>query len=327
MLIVPHGGENDSCQPTSSCPRWASRSLRAPSPSGSRRPAIASKRTSRSSRSPPTKSMRRFPRPSPACSPRSSSRRGNCQINTVVAVLAKKGPSPAKTAKKEHANPSQAAAPQGQARRFETSATDDAAGSLTADARRDIEIAMPQMGESIFEGTITKWLKKVGDTCRERRAALRDFDRQSGCGDSFARGRSADRDQSGEGETVQINAVVAVIGGQCLHNSGDAPRRSRDAKHPTAKPSAARPSAVRRHCSRDGRGDHVVAAGAADCERAQRSICAGCRVRVKRPHQQRRHSALHRSLAARPAMRRALQQPKAQCGRHRRWRSQPKWCR
>ena len=23
---------------------------------------------------------------------------------------------------------------------------------------------MPQMGESIFEGTITKWLKKVGDT-------------------------------------------------------------------------------------------------------------------------------------------------------------------
>ena len=25
------------------------------------------------------------------------------------------------------------------------------------------EVVMPQMGESIFEGTITKWLKKVGD--------------------------------------------------------------------------------------------------------------------------------------------------------------------
>ena len=24
-------------------------------------------------------------------------------------------------------------------------------------------VIMPQMGESIFEGTITKWLKKVGD--------------------------------------------------------------------------------------------------------------------------------------------------------------------
>ncbi len=26
------------------------------------------------------------------------------------------------------------------------------------------EVLMPQMGESIFEGTITKWLKKPGDT-------------------------------------------------------------------------------------------------------------------------------------------------------------------
>ena len=25
------------------------------------------------------------------------------------------------------------------------------------------EVIMPQMGESIFEGTITKWLKKIGD--------------------------------------------------------------------------------------------------------------------------------------------------------------------
>ncbi|HEX8811354.1 MAG TPA: biotin/lipoyl-containing protein, partial [Terracidiphilus sp.] len=26
------------------------------------------------------------------------------------------------------------------------------------------EVIMPQMGESIVEGTITKWLKKLGDT-------------------------------------------------------------------------------------------------------------------------------------------------------------------
>ena len=25
------------------------------------------------------------------------------------------------------------------------------------------DVVMPQMGESIFEGTITKWLKKAGD--------------------------------------------------------------------------------------------------------------------------------------------------------------------
>jgi pyruvate dehydrogenase E2 component (dihydrolipoamide acetyltransferase) len=26
-----------------------------------------------------------------------------------------------------------------------------------------VDVVMPQMGESIFEGTITKWLKKVGE--------------------------------------------------------------------------------------------------------------------------------------------------------------------
>ncbi len=26
-----------------------------------------------------------------------------------------------------------------------------------------VEVVMPQMGESIFEGTVTKWLKKPGD--------------------------------------------------------------------------------------------------------------------------------------------------------------------
>jgi pyruvate dehydrogenase E2 component (dihydrolipoamide acetyltransferase) len=26
------------------------------------------------------------------------------------------------------------------------------------------DVIMPQMGESIFEGTITKWLKKAGDS-------------------------------------------------------------------------------------------------------------------------------------------------------------------
>ena len=34
------------------------------------------------------------------------------------------------------------------------------------------EVVMPQMGESIFEGTITKWLKKVRRCSSERRAAV-----------------------------------------------------------------------------------------------------------------------------------------------------------
>ena len=34
------------------------------------------------------------------------------------------------------------------------------------------DVVMPQMGESIFEGTITKWLKKTGDAVREGRTSL-----------------------------------------------------------------------------------------------------------------------------------------------------------
>ena len=29
------------------------------------------------------------------------------------------------------------------------------------------DVVMPQMGESIFEGTITKWLKKAGDVVQK----------------------------------------------------------------------------------------------------------------------------------------------------------------
>ena len=52
------------------------------------------------------------------------------------------------------------------------------------------DVVMPQMGESIVEGTLTKWLKKPGDTRGARRAAVRDFDRQGGHRDSLA-GRRA----------------------------------------------------------------------------------------------------------------------------------------
>ena len=34
------------------------------------------------------------------------------------------------------------------------------------------DVIMPQMGESIFEGTITKWLKKPGERVAARRAAV-----------------------------------------------------------------------------------------------------------------------------------------------------------
>ena len=56
-------------------------------------------------------------------------------------------------------------------------------------------VVMPQMGESIAEGTIVRWIKKVGDNGRSRRAAVRDLDRQGRRRDPVAGGRRPDRDQ------------------------------------------------------------------------------------------------------------------------------------
>ena len=75
------------------------------------------------------------------------------------------------------------------------------------------EVLMPQMGESITEGTLTKWLKKVGDKV-ERDEPLFEIstDKVDAEIPSPAEGTLQEIKVT-EGATVQINTVVAVIGG------------------------------------------------------------------------------------------------------------------
>src|ERR1700689_3873327 len=75
------------------------------------------------------------------------------------------------------------------------------------------EVIMPQRGESIFEGTITKWLKKPGDTV-ERDEPLFEIstDKVDAEIPSPAAGVLTEIKVQA-GATVQINSVVAVIGG------------------------------------------------------------------------------------------------------------------
>jgi 2-oxoglutarate dehydrogenase E2 component (dihydrolipoamide succinyltransferase) len=72
---------------------------------------------------------------------------------------------------------------------------------------------MPQMGESIAEGTITKWLKKVGDTV-ERDEPLFEIstDKVDAEIPSPAAGVLTEIRYQ-EGETVEVNLVVAVLDG------------------------------------------------------------------------------------------------------------------
>jgi len=74
-----------------------------------------------------------------------------------------------------------------------------------------IDIVMPQMGESIFEGTITKWLKKPGDKV-ERDEPL--FEISTDKVDAEIPSPSAGvlkEIKFGEGQTVPIQTVVGVI--------------------------------------------------------------------------------------------------------------------
>src|SRR5271163_1391411 len=98
-----------------------------------------------------------------------------------------------------------------------------------------VDVIMPQMGESIFEGTITKWLKKAGDKI-ERDEPL--FEISTDKVDAEIPSPSAGvlkKIKDGEGQTDPIQTVVAVI------EASDGASSSAPAAAP-AKPGAATPA-------------------------------------------------------------------------------------
>src|SRR5262245_50557397 len=75
-----------------------------------------------------------------------------------------------------------------------------------------MNVVMPQMGESIAEGTIVRWIKKVGDAV-DRDEPL--FEISTDKVDAEIPAPAAGvltAIKVKEGETVPVNSVVAVIG-------------------------------------------------------------------------------------------------------------------
>ncbi len=74
-----------------------------------------------------------------------------------------------------------------------------------------VKVTMPQMGESVFEGTLTKWLKKVGETvARDEPLFEISTDKVDSEVPSPASGILSEI-LVPEGKTVQINTVLAII--------------------------------------------------------------------------------------------------------------------
>src|SRR5262249_19264994 len=113
------------------------------------------------------------------------------------------------------------------------------------------DVVMPQMGESIFEGTITKWLKKPGDKV-ERDEPL--FEISTDKVDAEIPSPSAGvlkEIKVNEGQTVPIQTVVGVIDAAGSAASAPAPAPAAPkaatpapkAAAPTPQPQAAKPAA------------------------------------------------------------------------------------
>jgi len=151
------------------------------------------------------------------------------QVNTVVAVLAENGAatesagasSPAKEAKDVPVAPKPRSAP----------------------AEEAHVVVMPQMGESIFEGTITRWLKSPGDQVEKDEPLFEiSTDKVDAEIPSPVAGVLTEI-KIAEGETVQVNTIVAVINGSIPSAPAAtvAPQAQSTPQRPTASEMAAKP--------------------------------------------------------------------------------------
>jgi 2-oxoglutarate dehydrogenase E2 component (dihydrolipoamide succinyltransferase) len=104
------------------------------------------------------------------------------------------------------------------------------------------EIIMPQMGESIAEGTITKWMKKVGESVKRDEPIFEiSTDKVDAEIPSPVAGTLVEiRVQ--EGQTVPINTVVGMIG-EASEAAVAAPTATAGASEPAPAPPAAAPPA------------------------------------------------------------------------------------
>ncbi len=113
------------------------------------------------------------------------------------------------------------------------------------------DIVMPQMGESIFEGTITKWLKQPGDKV-QRDEPLFEISTDKVDAEIPAPASGTLQEIKVEaGNTVQVNTVVGVIAGDGDGATAPAPAKAQAAA--TAAPDPGCSAAFRRRAETSSR--------------------------------------------------------------------------
>src|SRR5215510_6411385 len=173
------------------------------------------------------------------------------QVNTVVGVIdaegsavaaapqpSKTAPAPAKSVPQANGVSTPPAPSPSKAAPAQATASTAGNGGGAAPSGPGVDVVMPQMGESIFEGTITKWLKKPGDKI-QRDEPLFEISTDKVDAEIPAPTSGVLREiKVPEGTTVQVNTVVAVIG-----DGAGAPAKPA-APAPAARPAEKAPTKV-----------------------------------------------------------------------------------
>ena len=167
---------------------------------------------------------------------------------------------------------------------------------------------MPQLGETVTEGTITKWFKQVGDAGRRGRGAVRGLDRQGRLRGAVARGRLPGRDPGARGRDRRRRAP-------CWRSSATRRRGAAPRPRPRRPPSRSRAADRRARAGRTRRRLRRRRPAAAPAPAP--AAAAGRRSRAPRRPSRRRQGAV---AGRAPADHRARPRPGAD-HRHRRRRS------
>ncbi|MGI8983661.1 MAG: dihydrolipoamide acetyltransferase family protein [Acidimicrobiales bacterium] len=105
---------------------------------------------------------------------------------------------------------------------------------------QSFNVVMPQLGETVTEGTITRWFKKVGDQVAEDDPLFEVSTEKVDSEVPAARGGFLREILVQEGETVEVGARLAVIDDAPAASNGAAPAPEQDAAQgPAPEPDAA----------------------------------------------------------------------------------------
>lgn len=152
-------------------------------------------------------------------------------VNTIVCTVSEGSApaSPSSPASGQSAAKEDTVTPAAEATAIRDAAENSAGTSQAASPGTDV--LMPQMGESITEGTLTKWLKKVGDAVQRDEPIFEiSTDKVDAEIPSPIAGTLTEI-KVPEGSTVSINTIVAVIG-------GGSPAQASPQQTPGAQPSS-----------------------------------------------------------------------------------------